>query len=157
MIKTKSFKIEPSQLQNLLIISYLKKRWWFFVFIALMVGLTYILEGLEDMRIFWLVFAAIFPMLIVWQFWRYAHSKENKIFYLERQLVVDGDTIEAKLEDGTVHPVLSSHIIHYEDLKSWYKLNVSKSTYILIPKEAFESSEDETEFKSGFLSQLSKK
>ena len=157
MIETKQFQLNPDQVQDLFLIRHLKKRWCLLVLILLLAVIMIILPGWDDFETFFLVMAVLYPMYLVWYYWRYAHSKDNKIFYIKRHFKIQEDGIEAFFDDGTVHPIKLEYFIKAEQIKNNYLLFISKSSFVIFPKEVFESEEDLKWFEDHILMKINPK
>lgn len=96
-------------------------------------------------------------MFLVYRFWRFSHSKENKIFLVRRELTISNELIEDSLEDGTVYPMKIDHFIRHEKIKENYLLFVSKSNFLILPESAFKTEEDLKWFKINFLQNIAMK
>lgn len=110
MITTKKVKLTPKDLFSILILRYIKKRWWLFIWIwvlALILGL----DGINDsFDVFFIVFAIIYPILLLIQFWRYVTSKDNKILLLERYYEIDNEKINGIIDKDTYSPIKLEHL-----------------------------------------------
>lgn len=105
MITTHPIKLTSKKLFEISIITYLKRKWWLFVWIW---GLAIILlmdKNKDSLDIFLILFCILFPTLLIIQFWRYAYSKQNKLFLLERYYEIESDKITGIMEDGTSQPI----------------------------------------------------
>ena len=154
MIKTKEFQLTPDLLQNILLIRYFKKRWWLLAWVWVLAILMLFIPGWDNFKTFFIVFAAIYPMLLVYRFWRFSHSKENKIFFVRRVLKITNDLIEDSLEDGTVYPMKIDNFIRHEKIKDNYLLFIAKSIFLVLPMSAFETEEDIKWFENNFLQNI---
>jgi hypothetical protein len=154
MIKTKQFQLTPDLLQNILLIRYFKKRWWLLAWLWIIAISLLFIPGRDYFKTFFIVFAAIYPMLLVYRLWRFSHSKDNKIFFIRRELKITDDLIEDSLEDGTVYPMKIDYFIRHEKIKENYLLFVAKSNFLVIPKTAFEKEEDLQWFENNFLQNI---
>jgi hypothetical protein len=77
MITTKKVKITTKEFFLILIIRYLKKQWWLFAGIWFL-AIIFAFDGIKDpVQMFFLVFAIIYPALVLIQFWKYVKSKDN--------------------------------------------------------------------------------
>lgn len=101
--------------------------------------------------------AIIYPILIVWQLWRYANSKDNRIFLLERYYEIEKEKINGIIDGDTNSPIKIEHFIKVDLIKNTYLLFIAKNQFIYIPIDSFQTESDLNWFKSEIVSQIKKK
>lgn len=154
MIKTNKIKLTTSSVFATLLKIYWRKRWWFIILMILM-GMIVFTTGQRDPNsVFIISFTILYPLLIVFQYWRFANSKENKSFLLEREYEIFDDRIIANLSDGTTSTILTEHLVKYVKLKNDYLLYLSKIQFIYLPNEAFKTESDKSWFKENIISRM---
>jgi uncharacterized membrane protein YqjE len=156
MIKTKRFKYTPKELFKLLILRYARKRWWLFAWILILTIIMILLDNKDSFTYFLIVFAIIYPVLLVIQFWRYVNSKANKLLLSERHYEIDQDKINGILDEDTHSTVKIEHFIKVEFIYNTYLLLIAKNQFLYIPIDAFESEDDRRWFESEILSKIKK-
>ena len=151
MITTKKFKLDTKEYFNILLIRYIKRRWW--SFILLLIIATYILlKGKTDsFDNFMLMLVIIYPILIVLQFWRYANSKDNKIFLVERYYEIDNDAITGIVDNNAPSSIKLEYIIKFDTIKQYYLLYISKHQFLCIPIDSFKSNTDKEYFENEII------
>jgi hypothetical protein len=154
MITTKKVKITTKEFFLILIIRYLKKQWWLFAGIWFL-AIIFAFDGIKDpVQMFFLVFAIIYPALVLIQFWKYVKSKDNKILFLERYYEIDNEKINGIIDHDTYSPIKIEHFIKVDMIRNTYLLYVSKNQFLYIPIHAFESDSDRVWFEKEFLPRI---
>jgi len=157
MITTKKVKITPRELFLILIIRYLKKKWWLFAGLWLL-AIYFAADGINDpVQMFFLLFAIIFPVLILIQHWLYVASKDNKIMFLERYYEIDNERINGIIDHDTYSPIKIDHFIKVDMIRNTYLLYVSKNQFLYIPIDAFENDTDREWFEKRYYQELKTK
>lgn len=148
MIKTKKFQLTKKEYFSFIIRILLKKRWWIFAFMWLFsFGILF-----SDKRDYFvnsiMVFGFIYPLLTIFTYWRFANSKENKIFFREVQHEIFIDKIVSNLGGLSESTIDVQNFIKVFQLNDLYLLYISKGQCLYLPKRIFETSEDENWFKN---------
>ncbi|GEC71762.1 hypothetical protein FFL01_13010 [Flavobacterium flevense] len=99
-------------------------------------------------------FSFIYPLLIIFQYWRFANSGDNKIFLLERNYEIDDEKIIGNLSDGTSSTIMNNHLIKTIQLKNAYLLYISKLQFIYIPKDSFITEQDKDWFEKEIVKNI---
>lgn len=79
MIKTKKFQLTKKEYFLFLIRLLLKRRWWLYAFILLISIVILFSNNRSSSDNFIIAFGFIYPILSIFQYWRFAYSKENGI------------------------------------------------------------------------------
>ena len=103
---------------------------------------------------FLMILFTIYPFIVVFQYWRYANSKDNKIYLLERHYEIYEDKIIGVLSDGTDSTIMIDKFIKVIRLKNTYLLYMSKIQFIYIPKNCFKSEQDKDWFEKEVISKI---
>jgi len=157
MIKTKRVKLTPKELFLILILQYLKKRWWLFAWIFILAIIMLGLDGIGDsFKIFFILFTIICPILIVIQFWMHVVSKDNKIMFLERYYEIDNEKINGIIDQDTYSPVKLDYFIKVDFIRKTYLLYIAKNQFIYIPANSFESDADREWFDNEIVKKIKK-
>ena len=86
MITTGKIKLTSQMLFRILIRVYLKKRWWLLAWVWVLVVILLLMENRDMLINSLIVFIVLFQILLMAQYWFYARSKDNKVFFLSRRL-----------------------------------------------------------------------
>ena len=156
MIKTKRVKLTPKDLFLILILRYIKKCWWLFAWISFL-AIIFGLNGINDsFDIFFIAFAIIYPILIVIRFWIHVTSKDNKSFFLERHYEMDNEKINGIIDQDTFSTQKIELFIKVEFIQKTYLLFFSKSQFMYIPANSFESDADREWFDNEIVKKIKK-
>jgi hypothetical protein len=148
MIKTKKFQLTKKEYLSFIIRILLKKKWWLYAFM-LMLSVTILFKDNKDSSdIFVIIFGFIYPLLTLFQYWRFANSKENEIFFSETQHEIFTDKIISHSGETSESTYGIQNFIKAFDLKDLYLLYISKSQSLFFPKRIFETREDENWFRN---------
>lgn len=154
MIKTNKIKLTSNTVFMTLLKIYWRKRWWFII-LMILIGMLVFTTGQGDANsVFIISFTIVYPLLIVFQYWRFANSKENKSYLLEREYEIFNDRIIAILSGGTSSTILTEHFVKYLKLKNDYLLYLSKIQFIYVPNEAFKTESDRSWFKENIINKI---
>lgn len=148
MIKIKKFQLTQTEYFFFIIRILLKRRWWIYAFMLFLSIVILFKHNKDSSDIFIIVFGLGYPILTLFQYWRFANSKENKIIFQERQYEVFTDKIiynMGEISEGTID--VKSFIKVFE-LKDLYLLYLSKGQCLYFPKRVFETPEDENWFRN---------
>lgn len=132
------------------------KKWWL---IVSMWALTIVMWFIGDYGAFEYYFTSMaisYPFLLVWKFWRYANSKDNKLFLLERHYEMDKNKITAIIDDDINTTMKMEYFIRAYLIKNNYFLYLSKNQFIYIPIDSFQNKSDLDWFKNEILPQIKK-
>ncbi|MFC5977064.1 YcxB family protein [Flavobacterium salmonis] len=97
---------------------------------------------------FIIVFGFAYPLITLFQFWRFANSKENKIIFNERQHEIFPDKIVSHMGEISESTIDINNFIKVFELKDLYLLYLSKGQTLFFPKRIFETPEDENWFRN---------
>lgn len=148
MIKTKKFQLTKKEYFLFLTRILLKKRWWLFAFILLISISILFSENRDSSDIFLVVFGFTYPILILFQYWRFVNSKENKIIFAEREHEIFPDRIISRMGEISESTIPVQNFIKVFELKDLYLLYISKGQTLFFPKRVFETAEDENWFRN---------
>lgn len=156
MITTHPIKLTSKKLFEISIMTYIKRKWWLFVWIW---GLAIILlmnKNKDSFDIFLILFCILFPLLLIIQFWRYAYSKQNKIFLLERYYEIEPDMITGIMQDGTSQPIKIEHFIKVIKSSKYYLMYIAKAQFIYVPFDSFKTPSDKEWFDNEIINKIKK-
>ena len=154
MIETNSVQFTTKTFFVTLLLVYLKKRWWLLIwFLILSIALLF-KEQRDPIEKFLVLIGFVYPIIIVFQYWRFANSKDNKVFFLERNYEIYDGKIIGNLSDGTSNEILIIHLIKAINLKKCFLLYLSKNQFLYFPKDSFKSESDKNWFEQKIVSQI---
>lgn len=148
MITTKEEGLTQKEFFRLLIHLYLKKRWWFLVFIFLMVLVQFSVQGKSEGMNFLIIFALLYPSLLLYQYYRYAYSDKNENILRTRHHIITEDAIKTYVDDGSMSELKLSAFIKSDKIKQYYLLYISKNQYLIIKEKEFASAYDKEWFEN---------
>jgi hypothetical protein len=156
MIKTKTVKQTPKALFEILILRYIKHRWWLLAWIWVLTIVILLQARYDNFSYFIMIFSVVYPVMIILQLWRYVKSKENRILFLERYYEIDNERINGIIDQDTYSPIKLEHFIKVDLIRRTYLLYVSKNQFIYIPIESFKTEEDRNWFENEILTKIKK-
>lgn len=148
MIKTKKFQLTKKEYFSFIIRILLKRRWWLYAFIICLSVAILFKDKKDSSDIFIIVFGFIYPLITLFQYYKFAYSKENKIIYKERQFDIFSDRIISHMGEISEGTIDNQNFIKVFELKDLYLLYISKGKCFYFPKRVFESQEDENWFRT---------
>ncbi|MCB0402144.1 MAG: YcxB family protein [Flavobacteriales bacterium] len=155
MISTNPITLNSKEFFQILITVYFRKRWWF-LSLLLLLAVFYLFTSINlgSFRYFFITFSVVYPLLIIYQYWAFANSSKNKIFFLEKHYDIDTETLTGHVADGTQSTIKISHFVNVVTLKHCYLLYLSKSQFTYIPFASFKTPEDRIWFEEEVVGQL---
>ena len=123
---------------------------WILVTILLLGGSIGLIE------IFLLAFILLFQVIIVGQYWFYAHSKDNRIYLMARHYEIDADQVVEMMEDGTSSTIRTARFIKVMKTPMYFLLYVARNEYIYLPISAFQSFADREWFENEIVNKVGK-
>jgi hypothetical protein len=156
MITTGPIKLTSKKLFEITLTTYLKRKWWLFAWIWVLAIILVLNNNKDSFDIFLIFFLVLFPIVLVIQFWRYAYSKQNKIFLLERYYEIETDTITGKMEDGTTQPIKIEHFIKVISSSKYYLLYIAKAQFIYVPFNSFKNITEKKWFEDEIVNKIKK-
>jgi len=142
MIRTQNIKLTANEFFRLILSIYLKKRWWLLAWIWILVIILLLGGSIGLIEIFLLAFILLFQIIIVGQYWFYAHSKDNRIYLMARHYEIDSDQVVELMEDGTSSTIKTERFIKVMKTPKYYLLYVARNEYVYLPVSAFQSLTD---------------
>jgi hypothetical protein len=156
MIKTERFALNSQDYFKILIISYLKRRWWM-IAIMVLLGISFLLKNEKDsFDYFFIFFSFFYPIILIIQYWRFANSKQNRLFLVERYFEISEDALVGKLKDGSESIIKKENFIKAVQLRDYYLIYISKGQFVFIPKKAFMNQQDENWFIAEYMNKIPK-
>ena len=156
MIKTQDIKLTANEFFRLILSIYLKKRWWLLAWIWILIVILLFSGSIGLIEIILLAFILLFQIILVAQYWIYAHSKDNRIYLLARHYEIDSDQVIELMEDGTTSTIRTGRFIKVIKTTRYYLLYVARNEYIYLPFIAFESLADQEWFENEIRNKIRK-
>jgi len=141
---------------KILIRVYLKKRWWLLAWVWVLVIILLLMENKDTFANLLIAFIILFQLLLIFQYWFYARSKDNKIFFLGRYYEIDPEKIVGFLEDGTSSPIKIEHFVKAIKIDNYNLLYLAKTQFIYLPNQCFKCEADRQWFEKEILSKIKK-
>jgi hypothetical protein len=154
MITTNKTQLTSREYFEIILTVYFKKKWWLIAWIWIAASVMYYSDTRDSFGNFLMILFTIYPFIVVFQYWRYANSKVNKIFLLERLYEIYEDKIIGVLSDGTDSTIMIDKFIKVIRLKNTYLLYMSKNQFIYISKNCFKSEQDKDWFEKKVISKI---
>lgn len=154
MVSTEKFHLTPVSFFKILLNVYIRRRWWLMAFIIIM-GL---INAVGDYKsgTFFIVFAVLYPLLVLFQLWRFANSPENRNFLIERYYEINNDEIRIFSSDGSNSTLKLSVFTKAIILPQYYLLYVSKTQFLIVPKRSFTQPSEKDWFERNIANPLFK-
>ncbi len=95
-------------------------------------------------------FALIYPILILIRFWSHARSPLNRNLYIPKKLTITDEGIHITSEGENPSFLRKPMIVRLNEAGDFFMLYVSKTSFLGIPKSAFESPEDVALFRTAY-------
>jgi len=156
MIKTQDIKLTANEFFRLILSIYLKKRWWLVAWIWILIIILLFSGHIGLVEITLLALILLFQVVIIAQYWFYAHAKDNRLYLLSRYYEIDTDRIVETMEDGTSSIIKNERFIKVMKTTSYYLLYVARNEYVYLPVGAFESLTDREWFEDAIVGKISK-
>jgi len=156
MIKTQNIKITANEFFRLILSIYVKKRWWLVAWIWILIIILLFSGHIGFVEITLFALILLFQVIIVGQYWFYAHSKDNRIYLFARYYEIDRAQIVEVMEDGTTSTIRTERFIKVMKTNRYYLLYVARNEYIYLPFSAFESLADQKWFENEIVNKIKK-
>jgi hypothetical protein len=156
MIRTHSINLSANEFFRLILSIYLKKRWWLVAWIWILIIILLFSGHIGLVEIALLSLILLFQVIIIGQYWIYAHSKDNRIYLLARYYEIGSDQVVELMEDGTTSTIRTERFIKVMKTTRYYLLYVARNEYIYLPFIAFESLGDREWFENEIVNKIKK-
>jgi len=154
MIKTQEIKITANEFFRLILSIYLKKRWWLIAWVWILIVTLLLSKHIGLVEIILLALILIFQVVIIGQYWFYAHSKDNRLYLSSRYYEINADHVVERMEDGTSSTIKTERFIKVLKTSGYYLLYVARNEYIYLPVSAFASISDREWFEAEILNKV---
>lgn len=156
MIRTRNIELTSDEFFYLLLTIYLKKRWWVLAWVWIMIFILLFSANMGYTEFMLILLIILFHIILVAQYWFYAHSKDNQIYLLPRYYEINAEQVVEHMGDGTSSTIKNERFIRMMKTGKYYLLFVAKNEYIYLPVTAFESPEDQEWFENEVVKKISK-
>jgi len=154
MIKTQEIKLTANEFFRLILSIYLRKRWWLVAWIWILIIILLFSGNIGFIEIILLALILLFQLVIIAQYWFYAHAKDNRLYLLSRYYEIDADRIVETMEDGTSSIIKNERFIKVMKTSVYYLLYVARNEYVYLPVDAFESLADREWFENEIINKI---
>jgi hypothetical protein len=156
MICTRKIQLSSDEFFYLLLTIYFKKRWLTVAWIWLVIFILLFSTRINTIEYFLVGILCFLQIVLVLQYWLYAHSKDNQIYLLSRFLEITLDQVVEWMDDGTSSVIKTERIIRVMRTGKCYLLFIAKNEYIYLPFSAFVCEADREWFEKEVLIQIKK-
>jgi YcxB-like protein len=155
MITTKKFDLTKNEYLSVILKVLVKKKWWHFLICwAFAIFLTFEADK-NGLNLFCMFFLYIYPLILAFEYWRFANAKDNRKIFGERYYEISTEQINAYLANGSNSIIKFEQFVKTFELKDYYFLYISKSQSLYFPKRIFKSTEDLDWFKKNIFDKVS--
>ena len=141
MIRTKDIKLTKRELFNVYARRYLRNFGWYWLAL-LTIGSSFAISKPDVENLGVLALLVFLIVLQLFYYWRFAYSKQNKIFLLKRYYEFDDEKLVAFMEDGSDSIIKLNHFVKVYKNEKYILLFLSKTSFIYLPKIGFERESD---------------
>jgi len=139
-IKTRDQQVTPKELFKLAVFWQMRATWLLFAVLFLF--------GVFLREPFLMFFCVVFPLLILWGFYRSLNGKANRFFYMPRHYEMDDQYFCTFLQDGGFGKVGWDHFYRCVRYGKSYLLFLSETQFHLMPYSIFFSEADREAFEA---------
>ena len=138
-IKTNEIKLTQSSYFNLITKKYFWQKRWVFALLAFTAFFAIVKDDKQTYDYFTMGLVFAYPVYMLFYFYRFCYSKENKAILLGRHYQFNNEDVETYVEDGSQSQIKLSHVTKIYRGKDYAMIYLSKITMLYLPKEAFDS------------------
>lgn len=154
MVVTNKFDLTKKEYFRVLLSMLIKRNWWKFLFLWLLALLISFKNDKDSLDLFFIIFLFSYPLLMIFEYWRFANSKDNRKIFGERYYEISTDEINAFLFDGSKSTIKFNHFVKTFELKDYFFIYISKSQSLYFPKRIFKSKDDLEWFKENIFNKV---
>lgn len=156
MIRTRKIELSSDGFFYLLLTIYFKKRWLMLAWVWLIIFVLLFTARISSIEYLLIAFLCLTQVVLLIQYWLYAHSKDNRIYLLPRFFEISSDQIVEWMEDGTSSTIKTERFIKVMKTGHCYLLFIARNEYVYLPFTAFESEADREWFEAEVVKKLKK-
>lgn len=148
MIETKKFEQSQKIYFDIVLSTRIRKSWWLYI-LLIIVGIFHLyqyINTLNNSNLMWSLACLLYPVIIYISLYRFAHSKNQKIFLSERQLFFNSEIFKIVENDGSFSEIPYTKIANTVSKVEYWMLYLNKNNYIYVPKNIFYKKEDFEKF-----------
>lgn len=157
MIRTRKIELTADSFFYLLLTIYFKRRWLILIWIWLMIFILLFSAHIRSIEYLLILFLLLSQVILVVQYWLYAHSKDNRIYLLPRYLEIDDHQIVEWMDDGTSSTIKLERFVKVMRTGKCYLLFIAKNEYVYLPFSAFENEANKEWFETDVIRKINKK
>lgn len=157
MIRTRKVEMTGDEFFYLLLTIYFKKRWIMLIWIWLLIFVLLFSSRINLIQYLLVGILVVTLLILIIQYWVYAHSKYNRIYLLPRCFEITEEQIVELMDDGTSSTIKKERFIKVMRTGKCFLLFVAKNEYVYLPFAAFESEADLEWFDLEFVRKIGTK
>lgn len=157
MIRTRKVEMTGDEFFYLLLTIYFKKRWIMLIWIWLLIFVLLFSSRINLIQYLLVGILVVTQLILIIQYWVYAHSKYNRIYLLPRYFEITEEQIMEWMDDGTSSTIKKERFIKVMRTGKCFLLFVAKNEYVYLPFAAFESETDLEWFDMEFVRKIETK
>jgi hypothetical protein len=157
MIWTRKVEMTGDEFFYLLLTIYFKKRWIMLIWIWLLIFVLLFSSRINLLQYMLVGILVLTQLILIIQYWVYAHSKDNRIYLLPRYFEITEEQIVEWMDDGTSSAIKVERFIRVMRTGKCYLLFVAKNEYVYLPFSSFESEADMEWFNSEIVKKIGNK
>jgi energy-coupling factor transporter transmembrane protein EcfT len=157
MIRTKKIELTADSFFYILLTIYFKRRWLILIWIWLMIFALLFSANIRSIEYLLILFLLLSQVILVVQYWLYAHSKDNRIYLLPRYFEIDDHQIVEWLDDGTSSTIKLERFVKVMKTGNCYLLFIAKNEYVYLPFSAFENEANKEWFETDVIRKINEK
>ena len=144
-VETHAFSMTKKEYFLILIMNYLRSRWWVYIVMFILIGLVFLLR--PEAAFFFVTIAAgavavLLPAAQVLYYWWIVSSKENASLYEDRRMAFDENWLRVHMSDGTKSELPWDRVSKARELRSNILLYISRHQFFFVDVAAFRSDHD---------------
>lgn len=151
MIQTKKFEITKKEYFTIILKRLLQKQWHVLVMLWALAVVFFMDDEKELFHYFFISFAVLYPIIMVFSYWRFANASQNRIIFMEREHDIFEDRLVSRMGNGSQSSIPLDTFVNAVAINDVYLLYVNKTNSIYFPKRVFKSAADEAWFKKNFF------
>jgi hypothetical protein len=154
MVITEKFDLTKKEYLSVILKMLVKRNWWKFLICWIIAIFISFDEEKSGLILFCSFFLYSYPLIMMFEYWRFSNSKDNRKLFGERYYEISIEQINAYLANGSNSSIKFEQFVKTFELKDYYFLYVSKSQSLYFPKRIFKSTEDLDWFKKNIYDKI---
>jgi uncharacterized membrane protein YqjE len=157
MILTKKFEISKKEYFNVILRRLIQKQWFTFGVMWLLAFVFLFDDNRDYFQNFIIIFSILYPIIIVFSYWRFTNAKDNSIIFVEREHEIHNDKLVSRMSNGSESSIQIDSFVKAIEVNNIYLLYVNKTNSVYFPKRVFKTMDDEVWFKNNFFLKIKSK